>query len=125
MTAPILIVDDNPTNLKLLTFVLEAVGYEIRTAVDAPSALAVLAEWRPRVMLLDLQLPGMDGFQLATQLKADPATAGIVIVAVTAYAMPSDRARALAAGCDGFVTKPIDTRAIPRLVAELLAKDPA
>ncbi len=121
MSAPILVVDDNPTNLKLLSFVLLAAGYEVRTAADATEALEVLASWRPRLLLLDLQLPGVDGFTLARQLKGAPATADLTIVAVTAYAMPSDRTRALAAGCDHFVTKPIDTRALPALIAEILA----
>lgn len=121
-TAPrILVVDDNPANLRLLAFLLEKRGYELRTAEDAPSALAVLAEWKPQLVLLDIQLPGMGGLELASKLKANPATRDLIIVAVTAFAMKGDLERALAAGCDSYVTKPIDTRALPTLVAELLA----
>jgi CheY-like chemotaxis protein len=118
----ILVVDDNLPNLRLLAVLLEKKGYAVKTAEDAPSALSLLARWRPRLILLDLQLPGMGGLELASSLKADPATAGILIVAVTAFAMKGDEERALAAGCDGYVTKPIDTRALPVLVAALIAQ---
>ena len=119
--APILIVDDNPTNLKLLTFLLATNGYRPRTAASAEEARAVLVNFRPQMVLLDLQLPGMDGLTFARTLRADPATRDLVIVAVTAHAMMGDEQAALAAGCDGFITKPIDTRALPARVAELLA----
>jgi CheY-like chemotaxis protein len=118
----VLIVDDNATNLRLLAFLLEKKGYTVKTADDAPSALSLLVDWRPRLILLDLQLPGMGGLELASKLKADPDTQGILIVAVTAFAMKGDEERALAAGCDGYVTKPIDTRALPTLVADLIAQ---
>ena len=117
----ILVVDDNAANLRLLAFLLEKKGYELRTAEDAPAALAVLAEWKPRLILLDIQLPGMGGLELAALIKANPATRDVIIVAVTAFAMKGDLERALAAGCDSYVTKPIDTRALPVLVADLLA----
>src|SRR5687768_9765461 len=116
---PILVIDDNPANLKLVSFLLSSRGYEIHTATDAVSALELLEGLTPRLILMDIQLPGMDGLALTRKLKASPATAGVVIVAVTAYAMKGDEERALLAGCDGYVTKPIDTRALPRLVAEL------
>jgi two-component system cell cycle response regulator DivK len=115
---PILIVDDNAQNLKLARVVLVGAGYDVRTAVDAEAALQVLAAWRPRLILMDLQLPGMDGLELTRRLKADPATRDIVIVALTAYAMKGDDAKALAAGCDGYVTKPIDIDTLARVVAE-------
>ena len=118
---PILIVDDNPSNTKLLAFLLASKGYEIRTAASADEALAVLAEWRPRLILMDLQLPGMDGLALTRQLKADPATKDIAIVAATAYAMKGDEERALAAGCNGYLTKPIDTRRLPIDIERFLA----
>jgi CheY-like chemotaxis protein len=114
---PILVVDDNPTNLKLVGYILASHGYEVRTAVDAVDALAQLGLFRPRLILLDLQLPGIDGFTLARQLRDDPAWRDLAIVAVTAYAMKGDEERAIAAGCDAYVTKPIDTRALPGLVA--------
>jgi CheY-like chemotaxis protein len=117
----ILIVDDNAINLKLLRLTLKVEGYDVQTAVDAEQALAVLAGFRPRLVLMDLQLPGMDGLDLTRRLKADPATRDAIIVAVTAYAMKGDEQRALDAGCDGYVTKPIDTRTLPDIVARFLA----
>ncbi len=117
---PVLIVDDNAQNLKLVRVLLAAEGYEVRTAVDAEEALREL-EWRiPRLILMDLQLPGMDGLELTRQLKAAPARRDIVIIAVTAYAMKSDEAKAFAAGCDGYVAKPIDVEALPILVRQHL-----
>ena len=118
---PILIVDDNPSNTKLLAFLLGSKGYEVRTAANADEALATLAEWKPRLILMDIQLPGMDGLTLTRQLKADPATADIPIIAATAYAMKGDEERARAAGCDGYFTKPIDTRRLPLDIARFLA----
>jgi CheY-like chemotaxis protein len=113
MPAPILIVDDNPSNTKLLAFLLSSKGHEIRTAANADEALATLAVWRPRLILMDIQLPGMDGLTLTRKLKADPATSDIPIIAATAYAMKGDEQRALDAGCNGYITKPIDTRQLP------------
>lgn len=122
---PVLVVDDNPTNLKLLSYVLASRGYAVQTAADAPSALAALRARRPRLILMDLQLPGLDGLELSRALKADPATRDIVIVAVTAYAMKGDEERALAAGCNGYIAKPIDTRTFPALIAGFLDAAPA
>jgi two-component system cell cycle response regulator DivK len=110
---PILIVDDNAVNLKLVRVLLAKEGYETRTASDANEALAVLETFSPRLILMDLQLPGMDGLQLTRQLKADPRTKDIVIVALTAYAMKGDEEKSKEAGCDGYITKPIDTRTMP------------
>jgi CheY-like chemotaxis protein len=117
---PILIVDDNPANLKLARVLLVSEGYEVRTAVDAEDALAVLKVFRPRLILMDIQLPGMDGLELTRRLKADPAMRGVVILGLTAYAMKGDEKRILAAGCDGYIAKPIDTRRLPSQVAEYL-----
>ena len=116
----ILIVDDNPANLKLARVILAAEGYEVRVAVDAEEALALLADFRPRLILMDLQLPRMDGLTLTRRLKADAATRDITILALTAYAMKGDEEKALQAGCDGYITKPIDTRKLPGQVAALL-----
>jgi CheY-like chemotaxis protein len=117
---PILVVDDNPANAALLAFLLEKHGYQIRTAADANEALEILSQFAPRLIMMDLQLPGMDGLALTRKFKADPATRDILVIALTAYAMKGDDERARAAGCDGYVSKPIDTRALPAVVAEFL-----
>jgi two-component system, cell cycle response regulator DivK len=116
----ILVVDDNETNLRLVQFLLTARGYQVRTALDAAVALAAIASERPRLILMDVQLPDVDGLSLTRQLKADPATREIIIIAVTAYAMKGDAERATAAGCDDYVTKPIDVRTLPQLIARHL-----
>ena len=103
---PILIVDDNAQNLKLARVILSSEGYQVRTAVDAEDALTILESFAPRVILMDLQLPRMDGLALTRQLKSDPRHRDIVIIAVTAYAMKGDDDKALEAGCDDFVAKP-------------------
>lgn len=121
---PILIVDDNATNLKLARVLLAGEGYEVRTAVDAAEALTVLESFRPRLILMDLQMPGMDGLELTRHLKADPAMRGVIVLALTAYAMRGDEERARAAGCDGYLTKPIDTRTFPRVIAAHLDGHP-
>jgi len=114
--------DDNPTNLKLARVLLAGEGYQVRTALNAEEARAMLPEFRPRLILMDIQLPGMDGLTFTRQLKADPATREIVVLAVTAYAMKGDEERVAQAGCDGYVSKPIDTRALPKVVADVLAR---
>jgi CheY-like chemotaxis protein len=120
MGARILIVDDNPTNLKLVAYLVRANGYEVETAGDAEQAVAAIRANRPALILMDLQLPGVDGLELTRRLKADPDTKDIKIVAVTAYAMKGDQEKAIAAGCDAYVTKPIDTRGLPALIASQL-----
>ena len=112
-----LIVDDNPTNRKLVSYLMTANGYEVETAEDADAAVAAIQASTPRVILMDLQLPGIDGLELTRRLKADPSTNEITIIAVTAYAMNGDEDRARAAGCDDYVTKPIDTRTLPQVIA--------
>lgn len=118
----ILIVDDNATNLKLVAYLMKANGYTVDTALDAESAIVAIRNNHPDVILMDIQLPGIDGLELTRRLKADPATHDIVIVAVTAYAMKGDQVKALAAGCDDYITKPIDTRALPETIARHLAR---
>ena len=118
---PVLVVDDNAQNLKLVRVLLLSEGYDVRTAVDAEEALRVLETFTPALILMDLQLPGMDGLELTRQLKADPERHGIAIVALTAYAMKGDDLKALTAGCDGYIAKPIDTRSLPDIVAAYLA----
>jgi len=118
----LLIVDDNAANLKLLRLLLSAEGYEVRAALDAREALLCLQEYHPQLILMDLQMPGVDGFALTRQLKADPATRDVLVVAVTAYAMKGDEERAREAGCDDYVTKPIDTRELPARLARHLGR---
>ena len=121
----ILVVDDNPTNLKLIAFLLKTHGFVVLTAVDAEAALASIARQAPRLIVMDLQLPGMNGLELTRLIKADPRTAHIFIVALTAFAMKGDEARALESGCDRYFTKPIDTRTLPMRLRELLSASPA
>jgi CheY-like chemotaxis protein len=118
----ILIVDDNPVNMKLIRILLTAEGYDARTAADAGEALEVLKGFSPRLILMDIQLPGMDGLELTRQLKADPVTRDITILGLTAYAMKGDEEKILAAGCDGYVSKPIDTRTLPELILHYLER---
>ena len=118
---PILIVDDNPTNLKLARVLLAGEGYVVETANDGEEMLKLLERFTPRLILMDIQLPGVDGLELTRRLRADPARRDIAIVALTAYAMKGDEDKALAAGCDGYITKPIDVDTLPRIVAEHLA----
>ncbi len=113
----ILVVDDNRVNLKLARVLLESEGYEVHTAADATEAIAVLKDFQPRLILMDLQLPGTDGLSLARRLKADLRTRDITILALTAYAMKGDEERARAAGCDGYIAKPIDTRRLAETIA--------
>ena len=117
---PILIVDDNPTNLKLARVLLAGEGYVVKTANDGEEMLKVLESFTPRLILMDIQLPGVDGLELTRRLRADPTRRDIAIVALTAYAMKGDEDNALAAGCDGYITKPIDLDTLPRIVAEHL-----
>jgi CheY-like chemotaxis protein len=116
----ILIVDDHPVNLKVVRLLFTVEGYDVRTAADAAEALRLLQTFRPRLILMDLQLPGMDGLELTRRLKADPATRDVVVLAVTSCAMRGDEQKALQAGCDGYLTKPIDTRTLPHVVATYL-----
>ena len=123
MTAePILVVDDNPINLKLTRLLLASDGYTVMTAGDAEEALTLVEEARPRLIFMDVQLPGLDGLELTRMLKSDPTTRDILIVALTAYAMTGDEERARMAGCDEYVTKPIDTHALSELTARLLQR---
>ena len=112
----LLVVDDNPTNLKLVLAVLSREPYEVRTATDARQALALLETFVPSVVLLDIQLPDIDGLVLARKLRADVRTQRVPLIAVTAYAMKGDEERALDAGFDAYLTKPIDKAALRELV---------
>ena len=118
----ILIVDDNPTNLKLARVLLTGEGYDVKTAVDAEEALNLLKTLKPQLILMDIQLPGMDGLTLTKLIKSDPEKKSILIIALTAYVMKGDDQKALAAGCDGYIPKPIDTNTLPTLLVEYLKK---
>jgi CheY-like chemotaxis protein len=106
----VLIVDDQVLNIELARAVLAADGIEVAAAIDAESAWLCLPDFRPHLVLMDIQLPGIDGLALTRRMKADPAWTHVVVVAFTAYAMQGDEQRMLAAGCDGYLAKPIDVR---------------
>ena len=108
MAAKILLVEDNEMNRDMLSRRLQRRGYEVLTAVDGESGLALTKSETPALVLMDMSLPGIDGWEATRQLKADPATRAIPVIALTAHAMAGDREQALAAGCDDFDIKPID-----------------
>lgn len=112
MTAPrVLVVEDNPVNLELVAALLESEGYGVIAAETADISLRLAASERPDLIVMDIQLPGMSGYDATRRLKANPATAGIPVVALTAHAMRGEEVRAREAGFDAFLTKPIDTQA--------------
>jgi CheY-like chemotaxis protein len=113
----ILLVEDHPLTLALTQDILENAGFDVLAASDAEECLALLAEYSPDLVLLDLHLPGKDGFQLIRELRATPATRDLVIVALIAPAMVEDEQRALDAGCDAYLSKPIKMRDLPAHVA--------
>jgi CheY-like chemotaxis protein len=119
----ILVVDDEPANLRLLTVLLSRNGYQVHEARTAEEALEIVAKFRPRLVLADIQLPGMDGLEMTRQLKSNPETKDIVVVAVTAFAMKGDEQKALDAGCDGYITKPIDVTSLPRILRKYFRSD--
>jgi two-component system, cell cycle response regulator DivK len=104
----ILLVEDNEVNRRLAEFLLRSHGYQVREAATAQEAFAMLKGERPDLIVMDIQLPGMDGLEATKKIKQQPATADIPVLAVTSYAMKGDREKALAAGCVGYITKPID-----------------
>ena len=119
--ATILIVDDNQVNLKLARVLFESEGYAVVTAEDADQALQVLANVRPALVLMDIQLPGMDGITALKQLRADPTTKNISVIAITASAMTHNRTTMLAEGFDGYQTKPISLKDFLGEVQRVLA----
>ena len=116
-----LVVDDNTSNLRLFELLLRS-QYAVETATSAEEALAAVQRSCPDLILMDVQLPGMDGLTLTRRLRQDVAFGCVPIVALTAYAMLEDRDRAIEAGCDGFISKPIDTRTFSATIEEHLAK---
>ncbi|MCW2608206.1 MAG: response regulator [Frankiales bacterium] len=121
----VLVVEDNPANLKLAALLLAHAGYDVVSAVDAESGLTVARDTRPDLVLMDVQLPGMDGLAATALLKSDPATSGIPIIALTAMAMKDDQARAEAAGCDAWIAKPLRYRELYAAIDRLLVRTTA
>jgi CheY-like chemotaxis protein len=122
MSGCVLIVEDNERNLKLVRDVLGHAGFVCLEARDAEAGIELARSQRPDVVLMDINLPGMTGFEALAALRGDVLTASIPVLAVTAYAMEDDRARILAAGFDGYLEKPVDVRALPGHVEALIAR---
>src|SRR5262247_2811620 len=120
MAAKILLVEDNEMNRDMLSRRLQRRGYDVVTAVDGESGLALSRAESPALILMDMSLPGIDGWEATRQLKADPATRAIPVIALTAHAMAGDREKALAAGCDDFDTKPVDFARLVEKIEALL-----
>jgi CheY-like chemotaxis protein len=116
---PVLVVDDNPSNLKLMRVLLVGEGFQVKTAENAVQAQETLKHFQPSLILMDIQLPGMDGLTLTRLLKSKAETAGIPVVAITAYAMSGDEQKALDAGCVAYVAKPVDTRTLPQMLRDV------
>ncbi len=123
--AKILIVEDNPANMTLAVFLLKSAGHTIVTAVDAEAGLALARTERPDLILMDIQLPGMDGLQATALLKSDEATRAIPVIALTALAMKGDEERIRAAGCDGYIAKPLAYKEFLATVSAQVAKSGA
>ena len=121
MGARVLVVDDRRENLELMTYLLQSFGHETFSAGDGEAAVAAVAQVRPDVVVMDLQMPKMDGFEAAAILKADPELRAIPLIAVTAYAMVGDREKVMAAGFDGYITKPIEPETFVRDIEAHLA----
>jgi two-component system cell cycle response regulator DivK len=120
--ATILIVEDNATNMKLSAFLLESADYTVLTATNAEVGLTLAREGHPDLILMDIQLPGMDGLQATAVLKADEATRDIPVIALTALALKGDEERIRAAGCDGYIAKPLDYKDFLAAVKARLAE---
>jgi CheY-like chemotaxis protein len=120
----IMIVDDNPANLKLAGDLLEGEGFDICRCINAKATLDALHTFHPALILMDISLPVMDGLQLTQKIKSDERNNDIRIVALTASAMKGDKERILAAGCDGYIAKPIDTRKFKEQISPFLPMEP-
>jgi two-component system, cell cycle response regulator DivK len=120
----ILVVEDNAANMKLATFLLESAGHEVLMATDAETALALAKSEQPNLILMDIQLPGMDGLQATALLKKEQSTSAIPVVALTALAMKGDEERIRAAGCDGYVAKPLAYKEFLATITKFLTPAP-
>lgn len=118
---PILIVDDNLVNVKLTSALLAAEGFDVHSATSAVQAMSELESLSPSLILMDLQMPDMDGLELTRRLKADPKTSSIPIIAFTAYVVEGSEQQARDAGCDGYITKPIDVN-MPNVLREYIER---
>lgn len=118
--ATVLIVEDNAANLKLAKFLLESAGHTVLIATDAEAGLTVARDEQPDLILMDIQLPGMDGLEAIALLKGDDATRGIPVIALTALAMKGDEERIRAAGCDGYIAKPMRYQEFLTIIAAQL-----
>ena len=125
MSALVLIVEDNPDNRDIYSTILRFRGYEVLEAGDGEEGVRLAGEHLPAVILMDVAMPGIDGWEATRRIKADPRTAGIRVIAVTAHAMAEDRRRAEEAGCDGYLAKPVEPRVVVEEVARVLADSPA
>ncbi|MGI9860528.1 response regulator [Moorella naiadis] len=119
----VLVVEDNADNMRLINDLLEVYNIHVIQAVNPAAALTALQKQKPDLILMDISLQGTDGLTFTRMLKGDPGTRDIPIVALTAHAMKQDRDNAYKAGCDGFIAKPIDTRALPELIHKFLRRD--
>ncbi|MCU1383628.1 MAG: response regulator receiver [Acidobacteria bacterium] len=119
--ATVLVVEDNAANMTLAVFLLQSAGHRVLSAIDAEAGLTIARESQPDLILMDIQLPGMDGLAATAQLKADAATRAIPVVALTALAMKGDEERIRAAGCDGYIAKPIRYQEFLAAIAARLA----
>ena len=117
----VLIVEDNAINMSLSTFLVESAGYAVIGAADAEAGIRMAREQLPDLILMDIQLPGMDGLEAIGVLKKDPSTRGIPIIALTALAMKGDEARIRASGCDGYIAKPMRYQQFLAVIASVLA----
>lgn len=120
MKKKILIVEDNPIHTRLIEMTLRAKNYTLLKATSGEEALDIATRERPDLILMDLNLPGMTGFNVAKKLRENPSLSHTLIIAITAYAMKGDRERVIESGCDAYLTKPIDTRELPKVIAEML-----
>ena len=120
----VLVVEDNPANMTLATFLLKSAGHTVLTATDAESGLTLARNEQPDLILMDIQLPGIDGLQATALLKADEATRAIPVIALTALAMKGDEERIRAAGCDGYIAKPLAYREFLATISNLLVRAP-
>ena len=120
MSERILIVEDNPQNMRLIEMTLRAKGYTLLMATDGEEALDMAMRERPDLIIMDMQLPKVNGLEVTRKLRNTPAFSHTPIIAITAYAMKGDKERVIESGCDAYLSKPINTRDLPEMIAEML-----